>query len=80
MSIAPQNAYASLETTTFGYSSTGNIITGYTYDLTYERGTLITIAGAGFGRDDSAAIDAETVSNCPCRRIIVVHDPNHRRF
>ena len=62
VSIAPQNAYASLETTTFGYSSTGNIITGYTYDLTYERGTLITIAGAGFGRDDSAAIDAETVS------------------
>lgn len=48
VSIAPQNAYASLETTTFGYSSTENIITGYTYDLTYERGTLITIAGAGF--------------------------------
>ena len=46
--IASQNAYASLETTTFGYSRTGNIITGYTYDLTYERGTLITIAGAGF--------------------------------
>ena len=63
VSIAPQDAYASLETTTFGYSSTGNIITGYTYDLTYERGTLITIAGAGFGRDDSAAIDAETVSS-----------------
>lgn len=59
VSIAPQNAYASLETTTFGYSSTENIITGYTY----ERGTLITIAGAGFGRDDSAAIDAETVSS-----------------
>lgn len=39
--IASQNAYASLETTTFGYSRTGNIITGYTYDLTYERGTLI---------------------------------------
>lgn len=33
--IASQNAYASLETTTFGYSRTGNIITGYTYDLTY---------------------------------------------
>lgn len=63
VSIGSQNAYASLETTTFGYSSTGNIITGYTYDLTYERGTLITIAGAGFGRDDSAAIDAETVSS-----------------
>ena len=61
--IASQNAYASLETTTFGYSRAENIITGYTYDLTYERGTLITIAGAGFGRDDSAAIDAETVSN-----------------
>lgn len=59
VSIAPQDAYASLETTTFGYSSTENIITGYTY----ERGTLITIAGAGFGRDDSAAIDAETVSS-----------------
>lgn len=59
VSIGSQNAYASLETTTFGYSSTGNIITGYTY----ERGTLITIAGAGFGRDDSAAIDAETVSS-----------------
>lgn len=28
VSIAPQNAYASLETTTFGYSSTENIITG----------------------------------------------------
>lgn len=63
VSIAPQDAYASLKTTTFGYSSTGNIITGYTYDLTYERGTLLTIAGAGFGRDDSAAIDAETVSS-----------------
>lgn len=61
--IASQNAYASLETTTFGYSRTGNIITGYIYDLTYERGTLITIAGAGFGGDDSAAIDAETVSS-----------------
>ncbi len=36
--IASQNTYASLETTTFGYSRTGNIITGYTYDLTYERG------------------------------------------
>lgn len=59
VSIGSQNAYASLETTTFGYSSTGNIITGYTY----ERGTLITIAGAGFGRDDSAAIDAEIVSS-----------------
>lgn len=46
VSIGSQNAYASLETTTFGYSSTGNIITGYAYDLTYERGTLITIAGA----------------------------------
>lgn len=57
--IASQNAYASLETTTFGYSRTENIITGYTY----ERGTLITIAGAGFDRDDSAAIDAETVSS-----------------
>ena len=34
VSIGSQNAYASLETTTFGYSSTGNIITGYTYDLT----------------------------------------------
>ena len=61
--IASQNAYGSLETTTFGYSRAGNIITGYTYGLTYERGTLITIAGAGFGRDDSAAIDAETVSS-----------------
>lgn len=61
--IASQNAYASLETTTFGYSRTENIITGYTYDLTYERGTLITIAGAGFGRDDSAAIDAKTASS-----------------
>lgn len=59
VSIGSQNAYASLETTTFGYSSTENIITGYTY----ERGTLITIAGAGFGRDDSAAIDAEIVSS-----------------
>lgn len=61
--IASQNAYASLETTTFGYSRAENIITGYTYGLTYERGTLITIAGAGFGRDDSAAIDAESVSS-----------------
>lgn len=59
VSIAPQDAYASLKTTSFGYSSTENIITGYTY----ERGTLITIAGAGFGRDDSAAIDAEIVSS-----------------
>lgn len=59
VSIGSKNAYASLETTTFGYSSTGNIITGYTY----ERGTLITIAGTGFGRDDSAAIGAETVSS-----------------
>lgn len=38
VSIAPQDAYASLKTTSFGYSRTGNIITGYTYDLTYERG------------------------------------------
>lgn len=61
--IATSAVYSSLSSTSFGYSRAGNLITGYTYNLTYSEGTYLTLAGAGYGRSASSALDAETVAS-----------------
>lgn len=59
VSVAPADAYSALSPTSFGAS--GNQISGY--NLTYAAGTYLTLAGAGYGRSESSALDAETVAS-----------------
>ncbi|PWL64686.1 MAG: hypothetical protein DBY30_08040 [Verrucomicrobia bacterium] len=56
--IATADAYSALTTVSFGAARTGNA-----YNLTYSEGTHLTLAGAGYGRSDSSALDAETVAS-----------------
>ena len=55
--------YSSLENTSFSYSRTGNIFSGYTYNLVYTEGTPLVLVGAGYGRSSGSALDAATVSS-----------------
>lgn len=55
--IATADAYSALTTVSFGAARTGNA-----YNLTYSEGTHLTLAGAGYGRSDSSALDAKTVA------------------
>ena len=56
--IATADAYSALTTVSFGAARTGNA-----YNLTYSEGTHLTLAGAGYGRSDSSALDAKTVAS-----------------
>ena len=38
-------------------------VEGNAYNLTYSEGTHLTLAGAGYGRSDSSALDAKTVAS-----------------
>lgn len=56
--IATSDAYSAISATSFGAARTGNA-----YNLIYSEGTYLTLAGAGYGRSDSSALDAETVAS-----------------
>lgn len=64
------NANESLSLTTFGYKRSFSFAERFTYTLTYTSGSQLTLAGAGFGRNETSSLTDETVASDGIKGIV----------